>query len=209
MFTKLIWIALMLSAVPSVTLAHKCEQDSYEQSLWIEKPIDKRLERKLFELFACLDTRDKNEYKLIDRTACNWFAAKALSQVWGFLDFQTPSGFLSANELADRLSEGNLTHWRVVGSAVDQKANDEAAAMAASGHPVVAVWKAPPGTKHGHVAIILPGGVVPSAWGVRVPRAAQMSLDHPNDAFIGCRVSSAFGEPKKSDVKYYSRDLVK
>jgi len=208
MLERTICVTMILCGVIGPVFAHKCESDSSEQALWIGKPIDTNLEHKLAELFACLDTGDKNEYKLIDSTACNWFAAKALATVWKFTDFKVNNAFLSANEMADKLSTGTLTHWTLIGPGNDQHANQEAAATAAAGHPVVAVWKAPQGSnEHGHVALILPGGVVPSGWGVNVPRAAQLSIDHPNDAFIGCRVSSAFAAPKKTEVRYYSSDL--
>jgi hypothetical protein len=85
----------------------------------------------------------------------------------------------------------------------------EAAATAAATHPVVAVWKPPTGwsppTEHGHIALILPGGVADSGWGVKVPRAAQMSIDHPNDAFIGCRVCSTY-EPMALSERQHPRD---
>jgi len=198
-------LATLVFALQSASaVAHKCEQD--EPGIWLNSPIDQVKERKLYELFSCMDTSNRNEYRLRDRTACNWFVAKAVSTIWSFNDFANGAGFLSANEIADKLASNQLSQWRLIGTGNDQTANREAAATAAANHPVIAAYKS--NGPHGHVALILPGGTkASSSWGVEVPRSASMTIDTPNNAYIGCRVSNAFGADKKSDVRYYSRSL--
>lgn len=97
MLKKLFCAGLIFSIGWLPAYAHKCESDPAEQALWLGNPVDKALEAQLYKLFACLDTKDKDEFKLIDATACNWFAGRALVDVWGFTDFKTANGYLSVS----------------------------------------------------------------------------------------------------------------
>jgi hypothetical protein len=56
---------------------------------------------------------------------------------------------------------------------------------------------------------IIPGGLAfSSSWALNVPRSASISLDNIDAAYIGCRLSNSFSYDKKSDVRYYYRDLL-
>lgn len=181
-----------------------CESD--EQSLWVGRPIDTALESKLGALFQCIDTTDPNQFKLIDATACNWFVGKALEVGWGFGDFKSGDGYFSANQLANGLANQQFSHWTSIGAANQQTSNDIAAVKTTSGNPVIAALKADP---DGHVALIIPGGLAfSSKWNLNVPRSASISLDNINLAYIGCRLSHAFGPDKIGQVQYYFRDLL-
>ena len=185
--------------------ATTCETD--EQSLWANRPIDTVLESKLATLFQCVDTSDPNQYKLIDASACNWFVGQALATGWGFADFKNGDGFFTANELASGLANGQFSHWTSIGTADQQASNDTAAIKTTTGNPVIAVW--PSSGPNGHVALILPGGLANSpSWNLNVPRSASVSLDDINMAYIGCRLSNAFGADKIGQVQYYFRDLL-
>ncbi|OSI74429.1 hypothetical protein BSZ21_05840 [Bradyrhizobium canariense] len=206
MLRKFLWIILTCCGVTQVYgTPTTCETS--EQSLWNASLINQALESKLATLFQCIDTSDPTEYKLRDATACNWFVGKSLETVWNFSDFKNGGGYFTANELADRLSQGVFSHWKAIGSGDQQEANDTAAMRAADGNPVVAAWQSNGPT--GHVALIIPGGLAfSSSWGVNVPRSASISLNDIDAAYIGCRLSNAFGANKKSEVQYYYRDLL-
>jgi hypothetical protein len=77
----------------------------------------------------------------------------------------------------------------------------------AAGNPVIAAWQSSGPT--GHVALIIPGGLAfSSSWGVNVLRSASILLNDIDAAYIGCRLSNAFGADKKADVNYFYRDLL-
>jgi hypothetical protein len=206
MLRKLFLIALICCDASQVFgKPTTCETD--EQALWNAGLVNRALENKLTTLFQCIDTSDPTQYKLIDATACNWFVGKSLETVWNFSDFKNGDGYFTANELADRLSRGLLSHWKTIGSGDQQEANDTAAMRATAGNPVIAAWQSNGPT--GHVALIIPGGLAfSSTWGVNVPRSASISLNDIDAAYIGCRLSNAFGSSKKNDVQYYYRDLL-
>jgi hypothetical protein len=206
MFWRLFWAVLFCCGTTQVLgKPTTCETD--EQSLWSGRPIDTALESKLGSLFQCIDTSDPTQYKLIDATACNWLVGKSLETVWNFSDFKNGDGYFTANELADRLSRGLFSHWTLIGAGDQQESSDSAAIRAGAGNPVIAAWQSSGPT--GHVALVIPGGLAySSSWALNVPRSASISLNDIDAAYIGCRLSNAFGADKKGDVKYYYRDLL-
>lgn len=203
---RLFWIvAVCCGSTQVLGKPTTCETD--EQPLWAGRPIDTALESKLGMLFQCIDTSDPTQNKLIDATACNWFVGKSLETVWNFSDFKNGDGYFTANELADGLANGQFSHWTSIGSGDQQESNDTAAIRTDTGNPVIAAWRS--GGPTGHVALIIPGGLAySSSWALNVPRSASISLDNIDLAYIGCRLSNAFGADKKGEVQYYSRDLL-
>ena len=117
-------------------------------------------------------TSDPTEFGLIDATACNWFVGKSLETAWNFSNFKSGDGYFTANELADGLAGRQFSHWTALGAGDTQEANDDAARRAKEGNPVIAAW--PSARVTGHVALIIPGNLAYSYWGLNVPRSASI-----------------------------------
>jgi hypothetical protein len=205
------WKSLLVGAVwiygASQALGNPATCEKNEQGLWNGSLINSTLENKLGILFQCIDTSNPNEFKLIDATACNWFVGKGLQVGWGFSDFKNGNGYFSANDIADHLANGQFSHWTKIGAGDQQTSNDDAAKHTRDGNPVVAAWQHSGG--NGHVALVIPGGLAYSSdWQLNVPRSASISLNDVKSAYIGCRLSNAFGADKKGQVQYYYRDLL-
>jgi hypothetical protein len=134
---------------------------------------------------------------------CNVFVGRTLETVYGFSDFKAADGhYLLANDIADYLVTS--PNWTLIGVADNQSVLVQAADSAAS-RPVVAVWRNPDLKKHGHVALIGPGPLQISGWGLMVPNSAGFSMDNATARYIGNKLSCAFGNDKKSSVLIYVR----
>lgn len=134
---------------------------------------------------------------------CNVFVGRTLETVYGFQDFKATDGhYLLANGIADYLVTS--PNWTLIGVANNQSVLVQAADSAVS-RPVVAVWRNPDLTKHGHVALIGPGPLQMSGWGLMVPNSAGFSMDNATARYIGDKLSDSFGNNKKSSVLIYVR----
>ena len=94
---------------------------------------EKRLTERLSEFQSCQDQTD-------DKSPCNRFVGRALSDVYGIDDFKdpgTPGQYISANLMETYVVTHNDV-WVLLGDASDQKVLDEAAADANQGHAVIA-----------------------------------------------------------------------
>ncbi len=88
--------------------------------------------------------------------------------------------------------------WTELGVASDQNVLLNAEEAAFQGNAVIAL-------RSGHIALILPGGLASSSdWKLNVPRAAQLSLNNIDHAFVGCRLSRSWSGSAASTVKLYS-----
>jgi hypothetical protein len=154
---------------------------------------------RLMQLMACQGGATAIEAtQLNDTSACNWFLSRALEKLYGIRDFVPVHAdeWLSANAIHDYVATHPDT-WRRLGNAEDQQILAEAAAGAANGQPVIAVKR---GTPSGHVALVLPGPLTPSAqWKLRVPNSASFFLNNQRvveKAYVGCKLSYAFSGPE-------------
>jgi hypothetical protein len=82
---------------------------------------------------------------LVTQTPCNYFAGMALSSIWGYNDFKTKSGYMTAAQINNFLNASSLTDrtWQRIDS-------DYASVWANSGLPVIA-------STNKHVAVVVPG----------------------------------------------------
>lgn len=156
----------------------------------------------LMSLMACQANATPTEgTQLNDTSACNWFLSRALEKLYGVKDF-VPAGdaeWLSANAIYDHV-RGD-PNWSRLGSASDPAVLADAAQGAANGQPVIAASK---GNPHGHVALILPGELLPSgSWNQKVPNSASFFLDETRTvakAYVGCKLSWAFTSPNGVEI---------
>ncbi len=178
-----------------------------ESKHWL--PSQRALYDKLMGLMTCPVDADNAEGRQVDAVGCNYFVAKALSEVYGVDDF-TPDGhagtWSTANEIADLVTKS--PNWSLLGPANDQSTLANAAQGAANGQPVIAVIASNP---NGHVALVLPGKLMPSSWKdgngkyMNVPNSAAFSLDEVSKAYVFCRLSKTFTNATKDGVKLYWR----
>lgn len=148
---------------------------------------------KLIQLMQCKDYGDKTENALSDRSACNWFVARALQSLFSINDFAPEGGrgWRDANTIASEISAS--PNWTRIGDASSQSTLQSAADAAAAGAAVVAIA---PGDTHGHVAIILAGPLTTSgSWALKVPNSASFRLDSADKTYVGCKLSFAWQQP--------------
>lgn len=201
--TKKIILGFITAFLALEATAHKCERT--DPALWDRSDEHNRVVTHLGKLFQCVDTADVNEYKLRDKTACNWFIGKAVDEIYGLKSFKKKdvNEYYLANEIAFKLANNEFDGWTHIGAGNDQNALTLAGNKVELGKPVVAAWFNKLG--HGHVSLVIPGGLQPSGgWGLDVPNSANMQLNSINSSYIGCRLSFAFGSDKKSDVAFYT-----
>jgi len=158
------------------------------------------LNRMLNEFKSCQDNAED------DQSPCNRFVGKALRRVYNIDDFG-PDGngeYLDANTIASYLATSDK--WVFLGMAADQKTLNEAQDDANKGRAVVAVK---PGDSHGHIAIVLPGELSPSAnWkGLNCPNSASFFYKNLDESYVGKKLSYAFTAP--DDVKIYGHETPK
>ncbi|WP_121356813.1 hypothetical protein [Flavisolibacter nicotianae] len=134
---------------------------------------------------------------------CNVFVARVVKEIYGIGDFESSasgSGYLSANQIADRLFIELSDKWENLGSCDQQQVLDNAQNIANSNRCVVAVWRNPDDKKHGHVAIILPGKQQGGWNGMKVPNAANFAQDTIANNFVCDKLSKAFAFNKIKQV---------
>ena len=138
-----------------------------------------------------------------DTSPCNRFLGKALKSVYGITDFDvTPNEYMLANEIAIYVAT-TPDKWTSLGPADDQDVLKDAAGYANLKKAVIAVQ---PGTPHGHVALILPGNLVPSgSWGLNVPNSASFFQNKPKKSYVAQGLSYAFSTP--DGVTIYGRNF--
>lgn len=132
-------------------------------------------------------------------SACNIFVGRVMARMYGITDFVSSSdhSFLKANAIAALLP--TWRDWVDIGTAGDQEALAAAADGAKLGYIILAVWANPVSSKPGHIVLIGPGPLTPSAaWGLQTPVAASFKLDDPEHAFVGQPLACAFGANKKN-----------
>lgn len=164
---------------------------------WHTTESQRALYRQLVEYMSC-PSDDPASGKLADRVACNYFVGKVLNDVYNIDDFSTGTGsWLLANEIHRYVSR-NTKAWSRLGAANVQSVLNDASAGAANGHAVIAITPGVPG----HVALILPGlPKASSSWGgLKVPNSAAFSLDNVDKAYVFCRLSYAFSDPRKVEI---------
>jgi hypothetical protein len=206
MRTKSLALLVMFAGGATSVSAGPTTCETEEFSLWRGRPINALLEGELRALFQCVDRSTQLKYGLIDKTPCSWVMARSLTVGWGFSDFNNGDTYLSANDLAEGLARARFPYWTAIGRALRQESNNTAAARAQSGFPVIASWKT--GGPTSNIALILPGGLAySSAWALKVPRSASITLEDVNTSYVGCRLSNAIGGEAKKNVQYYVRDL--
>jgi len=168
---------------------------------------DHKITGSLGEISACFSGDEPSS-----GVNCNVFVGRALEAVYGFSDFRVAEGrYLVANEIADFLVTS--PNWTPIGLADSQTVLDDAANFAGS-RPVVAVWRNPVPTKHGHVVLIGPGPLQPSGWilskesnpvHLNVPNSAGFSMTSATARYIGDKLSKGFTDDQKSSVLIYVR----
>jgi hypothetical protein len=138
-----------------------------------------------------------------DQSPCNTFAGKGLEALYGVNDFKTPTGYLSANQIADFVASSD--HWVALGAVFDEDNNICAQATANQGYPVIAVMK---GTVHGHVAMVLPGELARSGtWGFLAANSASFLFEHPDKVYVSGPLSKAFGPDNAKNATFYYRKI--
>jgi hypothetical protein len=143
--------------------------------------------------------------------ACNIFVGRVLQSAYGISDFVvTPprpqQPFYTANEIGTLLQSGVWGGWTDIGTADSQDVLSKSKALADAGKLVIAVWQNPNSNLPGHVALIGPGPLTPSAsWELNTPVAASFFLNQPLKAFLGQPLACAFGSDKNSAVHVWSK----
>ena|ERR1700687_2030263 len=140
-----------------------------------------------------------------DVGGCNFFVARVLVDAGiAGLKYQKndprggPEGaYLVANALAKELfaRSGPTGEFELLGNATSTEANASAQQRANGGKLVVAVLDASP--NQGHIALVIPGQQSDSAsWApLRPPMSASWFINRPENAYVGCPLSSAFAKP--------------
>ena len=119
-------------------IAHECEKNNYE---WGQGDEYSRVVRGLASLFQCIDTKNKSEYKLRDRTACNWFTSKAIEQLYGKHEFKHGDAYMTANQIANALFDETIVGWKNLGSADKQSVLTLGGSLVEQGKPVIGVFQ--------------------------------------------------------------------
>jgi hypothetical protein len=138
-----------------------------------------------------------------DQSPCNTFASKGLEAIYGVTDFKTGTNtHMSANQIADKVASGG--NWRKIGPLLDDDNALCAQAAANAAYPVVAVMK---GTKHGHIALVIPGEPKKAqSWdGTLAPNSASFFHKKPQDVYINGPMNKAFGKANAATATYYYR----
>ncbi len=126
-----------------------------------------------------------------------------MEEIYGIDSFNNGDGYFLANEIAFRLNGGEFEQWKNLGPASSQSTLTLAGSLVEQGNPVVVAWSSD--ENHGHVNILLPGGLSKSStWGLDVPNSANMSLDDINKSYVGCRLSWAFDASKKNQAYLFT-----
>ena len=170
-----------------------------DNQLWLSSS-NKGTYDKLMSLMACPAEIDSDTGRQIDAVACNYFVSVALQRLYSISDF-TPAAnggkWLNANQIAEYV-RAHPDVWSDLGSGDSQQTLSDAEAGAELNQPTIAIMK---GNPHGHVAIILPGKLQPSTtWGLNVPNSAAFSLNNVSKAYVFCRLSAAFSDPKQVEI---------
>jgi hypothetical protein len=175
-----------VAACPVAAQAASC-MDADPQ-VWLTDNGQRALYKRLAGYLVCVD--DPVDGPLADRSACNYFTGRVLSDEWGINDFaRAGGGWLTANEIAAQVAHAD-SGWTRIGLATSQASLTAASAAADAGDAVIAVRSGNPG----HIALILPGAPQRSnGWGLNVPNSASFSLDQVDAAYVFCRLSYAFG----------------
>ncbi len=142
-----------------------------------------------------------------DKSPCNFFVARGLSQIWHVEDFGKDDGpFLTANQIWDKVNSGN-TNWKKLGPVLDEDNNLCAQSMANGGWAVIAVMKVEGGT--GHVALVIPGDPKQSAaWGMLAANSASFRLNDPKASYVDKILSSSFGKENAKRAVFFYRSPI-
>jgi hypothetical protein len=200
-------ISLVLAGLMAITPRASAGCMDTDNKLWINDPGQKAIYNRLMGLMACPADVDKDEGHQIDAVACNWFVAKALSELYGVHDFDptTQGKWLNANEIVAWVRSHEAL-WSKLGPGNVQSVLNDAAAGAANEQPTIATTQGEP---HGHVGIILSG--IPQAsttWkdaqgnALRAPNSAAFSLNSVSKAYVFCRLSAGFSDPSKVEIYF-------
>lgn len=153
---------------------------------------------KLSEFLACSEDDPIN-----DQSPCNTFASKGLEAIYGVTDFKgTSNTHLSANQIYDKVAAAG--NWKLIGSVLNDNNALCAQAAANSALPVIAVMK---GTRHGHIALVIPGepSKAPS-WGNKLaPNSASFFYEKPKNTYVNGPLSKAYGPANAASASYYYR----
>lgn len=136
---------------------------------------------------------------------CRMYIGKAFSVVYGIKDFRGNGSneFMDAGQIGSFVS--NSGEWELLGAAYDEKVLTKSQALANANKAVLALYKNAQGETM-HVAIILPGDLIPSgSWGVQVPNSASLPTFDPDHSFINKGLSYAFEKRMLLNVKIYAR----
>lgn len=144
--------------------------------------------------FSC----NKDE-PLLEKSPCNLFVARAMSDIYGIDDFKAKTGYLSANQIAQKLVDG-FNGWKPIGILLDDDNGACAQALANEGYPVIAALSE---KDHGHVALIIPGKLNSRWQGYQSPNSASFLLGKPQLSYIGKPLSFSFGKLKAKQAKYF------
>jgi hypothetical protein len=148
--------------------------------------------------------RDFKQCSEADADECRTYIGKAFSVVYGIEDFKHSSGqYFDVSDIGGYVSEN--PRWEVIGAAYDNKVLARSQQLANDNQAVLALYKNKEGVTM-HVAIILPGDLVPSgSWGLEVPNAASLPTFDPDHSFINKGLSYAFEKRNLLNVKIYAR----
>ena len=166
----------------SVAIPQECKKTDYSADQ------QKYMETALQKFTACQLPLDN---------LCRAALAQALEQIYGVKDFGADSKYMTPAQIAAKASGD----WEHLGAATDQEALKKAQSAANCGKAVIAVMS---GENGGHVAIILPGPLTPSAgWKLEVPNSASFFTHNPGKSFAGKPLSYSF--PKAEGIEIYAK----
>ncbi len=122
---------------------------------------------------------------------CNRFTAEALCRFYEINDFQQDEDYVTYREIKDVVTlNGGI--WEPIGLATSQESLEQAQKNANNTKATIAFDP----TKSNHVAIILPGKMVPSgSWGLDVPNSASFFIHKP-ECYYNKGLSYSFSAPE-------------
>lgn len=164
-----------------------------------DTPWESKLSEEVHQLFVCRASEPNN-----DLSPCNYLAGHVLNDVYGINDFNTATGFLTADDMITKVL-ASKDIWSLIGSANLQDVLSSSQDKANARYAVIALYPSI-GGKPGHVALIIPGQLSASeSWGLNVPNSASFFLNDPVNSYFGKRLSAAFAPEKRGDIRIFYR----
>jgi hypothetical protein len=118
--------------------------------------------------------------------------------------FGSPDPDLAGNVASQAAHLAASQNWHPLAGQTLEQTFQGAAGFSEPGGMIVVLWvnPKPTATDSGHIAVVMPGALIPSGfYGMPVPAIAQAG----KDVFARKALSFGFGSDKMNDLKFYGR----